>query len=145
MAEDQLSAIKIYCEESSVFDKQLRDSLNSPEKSYENCWAYIMEKAKQHLGSKSGHVMPNVVFGWAIHYFIESNETIESEVGKIKTSKTTYETTTIASKKVQIKKEKNIKKPEDENKASFERISIFDFMENDSNESDDDDYNEEDE
>lgn len=130
MAEDQLSAIRIYCEESAPFDEQLQESLKNPDKSFEKCWAYIMEKAKTHLKNQSGHVMPSIIFGWAIHYFIESNEIIEKEVGKIKDAKVPTNKATSETKHVQDKKS-NTKKTTDQDKTPFERMSIFDLMEDD--------------
>jgi hypothetical protein len=141
MAEDQLSAIKIYCEERSKFDDQLEKALKDPGKTYENCWEYIMEKAKKHLNSKSGHVMPSIVFGWAVHYFTEPNDVIEEEIGKIIKNKKPIE---------DLKDEKEVKKSKKvtnsvENKSAFERISIFDFMENENNEVNSDDVDTEEE
>lgn len=140
MAEDQLSAIRIYCEERSKFDDQLEKALKDPDKSFEECWDYIMKKAKKHLNSKSGHVMPSVVFGWAVHYFTEPTDVIEDEVGKIKKSKQEVE------KSTEIKKISKSKKTEDkeENKSAFERMSIFDFMESEDMVNDDENTEEED-
>ena len=141
MAADQISAIKIYCEERSKFDDQLEKALKNPDKTYEDCWDYIMEKTKKHLNSKSGHVMPNIAFGWAVHYFTEPNDVIEEEIGKIKKSKQPIENT---------KNEKEVKKPKKsessvETKSAFERMSIFDFMENEDNDENGDDVDTEEE
>ncbi len=141
MAKDQHSAIKIYCEERSKFDDQLEKALKDPDKTYEDCWEYIMEKAKKHLNSKSGHVMPNIVFGWAVHYFTEPNDVIEEEIGKIKNTKQPVDNS---------KNEKEVKKPKKsesaiETKSAFERMSIFDFMENENNKENSDDVDTEEE
>lgn len=141
MAEDQMSAIKIYCEETAKSDLQLKNALDDPTKSYDKCWSYIMGKAKQHLQSQSGHVMPNVVFGWAIHYFIEPDDIIEKEVGKIQSTTQKLVKTSQAKQSVKKIDDKNNTKNQKENNASFERMSIFDFM----NESEtvDDEYTDE--
>jgi hypothetical protein len=137
MAESQIEAIKIYCEERSKFDDQLEKALKDPDKTYEDCWDYIMARAKKHLNSKSGHVMPNIIFGWAVHYFTEPVDVIEDEVGKIKTTKQPSEKPSDVKTSTKIKK---AAKPV-ENKATFERVSIFDFMENENEENSSDDEN----
>jgi len=143
MAEDQMSAIKIYCEETAKYDSQLKNALSDPTKSFDKCWSYIMGKAKQHLQSQSGHVMPNVVFGWAIHYFIEPDEMLEKEVGKIQSL--TKKSVKVSKTKQPVKKidVKNETKNQKEHNASFERMSIFDFM-NESEAVDDEYIDEED-
>ncbi len=135
MAEDQLSAIKIYCEERSKFDNQLMQALNDPEKNYSNCWDYIMKKAKDQLGGKSGHIMPSVIFGWAVHYFTEPNDVLEKEVGKIKgTEKTPPKANEITAEN---KKKPTKKQDPSMHNASFERMSIFDLMPEDNDDSQD--------
>lgn len=130
MAESQTEAIKIYCEETAKHDTQLAEGLKQTDKDYDKCWSFIMAKAKSHLSSKSGHVMPSIVFGWAVHYFTESNDDLEKEVGKIssKEKTTTESKQEDIVKKTQIKKEANKKVGVEVNNPGFERMSIFDLM-----------------
>lgn len=134
MEKDQLSAIKVYCEERSKIDSQLEKALLNPDKTYEDCWSYIMEKAKKQLNNTSGHVMPSMVFGWAVHYFTEPNDVIEDEIGKIKATKQSSVKT--SDSKTSSKTKKIVDSTE--NKAEFERISIFDYMDNTNNDTEGD-------
>jgi hypothetical protein len=82
MEDNYIDAIKSYVEIKSKNDEQLLKALDNEKKTYELCWSYIMKKAKDRLNNKSGHIMPSIVFGWAIHYFIEDESILEKEVGK---------------------------------------------------------------
>ncbi|AUD65401.1 hypothetical protein BK011_06745 [Tenericutes bacterium MZ-XQ] len=118
MKENYIDAIKSYVENKSKNDEQLLKALDNEKKTYEKCWSYIMRKAKDHLNNKSGHIMPSIVFGWAIHYFIEDESVLEKEVGKSIDNETTV--------KPKSQKEVKVQKEEKKNK-SFETLSIFDF------------------
>jgi hypothetical protein len=76
---DPVQSVKVYLEAIRATDPQLDESLNNPEKSFEKCWTYISAKAKKELENKSGAISSVVVFGWAIHYFTESDETLAEE------------------------------------------------------------------
>lgn len=78
-----IDSIRTYIELISKQDSQLKESLIDESKSYENCWEYIQNKAKQYLNSKSGHIPPQTIFGWAIHYFTESSDVINKEFTSI--------------------------------------------------------------
>lgn len=123
MAEDQMSAIRIYCEEISTIDEQLKKGLSDQEKSYDECWSYIMEKAKKHLDNKSGHINPKVVFGWAIHYFTEDRKTILEEVKIVKKQEVSIQENEGMKVSKTPHKEKNVV----EEKKSDKLISIFDL------------------
>jgi len=118
MKDNYIDAIQSYIESKAKADPQLLKALEDDKKTYEKCWSYIMKKAKDHLNNKSGHVMPSIVFGWAIHYFIEEDAALDKEVGKSNDKQDT----------VNPKSEKTIKNQKEEKKSkSFETLSIFDF------------------
>src|SRR5690554_2242090 len=86
-----IDSMKTYIELISQQDNQLKESLSDETKSYESCWQYIQNKAKQYLNGKSGHVPPQTIFGWAIHYFTESLDVINKEfTSTVQTSNQTY-------------------------------------------------------
>lgn len=60
----------------------LVEKINTSKKDYEQCWKYIMEKARKHLGGHSGYIEPKIVFGWAVHFFEEDK--IEEEMNDMK-------------------------------------------------------------
>lgn len=131
-AENELAAIKIFCEGTAKTDSQLAEALQSPDKSYDKCWAYINERAKKHLDNKSGGLPPNLVFGWVIHYFIEKNETLETEIGSLKVVKMKEKESEPQLEKVSMIKTKDTKAKVQNKKVerNFELISIFDLPEN---------------
>ncbi len=124
MAEDSMSALKIYCEERAKFDDQLASGLKDESKNYEKCWSFITAKAKKLLNGKSGHLMPSVIFGIAVHYFTESNKDLEKEVGKI-----AVEEVPVVKMVQELKKETPKVKEKKATAPAFERISIFDLPE----------------
>lgn len=66
-------------------DQQLNESLSkidSNQKSFDEMFKYIIQKANIELEGKNGAISDQVVFGWAIHYFTESKETLELETPK---------------------------------------------------------------
>lgn len=140
MAKDQLSAIKIYCEERSKFDYQLQKALDDPDKNYDACWKYIMKKAQIYLKNKSGHIMPTIIFGWAVHYFTEPDDVIDDEVSSVQSKVIEFNSSVDSKPTTKQKKEQ----PLGENKPSFERMSIFDFMDSENKSSDDENIEEED-
>ena len=76
---DPVQSVKVYLEVIRSTDSQLDEALKNSEKSFEKCWTYIQAKAKKELESRSGAISSVVVFGWAIHYFTESAETLAEE------------------------------------------------------------------
>lgn len=125
---DQMAALRFYVEETSKIDEQLLQGLEDKDKTYEKCWTYIQSKAKEHLKSTSGHVMPSIVFGWAIHYFTESSDALEKEFGKLKSNPVVKETKKPTEENKKQKKAKASKKPTEENKSKFHAISMFDIL-----------------
>jgi hypothetical protein len=116
-AKDQKDALMIYCNKVAESDEVLKKSIESEEKDFDKCWNFIEAKAKEHLKSKSGSVNPMIVFGWAIHYFLETNETLEKET-KVKLSK---------EEKKDNDKPKEDKSKIEKPKSNVEVLSMFDF------------------
>ena len=125
-AQDEISAIRVYCEERSKFDEQLAKGLEDKSKNYDKCWSYIMTKAKIHLHSKSGHIMPSIVFGWAVHYFTESDEDIKKEVGVPAVQETLRDITHSPIKKEKSESKQVMKKTEKLGLIDVHQFSIFD-------------------
>lgn len=71
-------------------DEQLTNGLQSKDKNIADCTKYLNERAKQTIeeGARNGamciHVDDDVVYGWAVHYYTESKETIENECPALK-------------------------------------------------------------
>lgn len=84
-AMDRKIAIKMFIEETAKIDAQLSEALKDKSKDFDKCWNYIVSKAKKELNGHSGYIQPSIVFGWAIHYFIEKDESLEKEVGSLNT------------------------------------------------------------
>lgn len=77
---------------------------------------YIVQRAKKKLNNQNGYVSDDEVKSWAIHFYQESKETIEKEVGKTQTQ--------------QPPKEQTKEKPKSKKKAPKEdktQPNIFDF------------------
>ncbi|MDG0887886.1 Dam family site-specific DNA-(adenine-N6)-methyltransferase [Paracholeplasma manati] len=80
-----IEAIKQYLMTKSETDTQLKQAIESMEdnkKSYQSMWDYIFFQAKKELRGTNGALPDDVIYGWAIHYFIETNEVINEEMGK---------------------------------------------------------------
>jgi len=121
-SKDQKDALMIYCNKMSENDDILKKAIESDEKDFDKCWSFIEAKAKEHLKNKSGSVNPVTVFGWAIHYFLETNEVLEAEA-KVKIEKQSKEHTV---DKVE-KKVENKKQEKEKPKSNVEVFSMFDF------------------
>lgn len=130
MTNDHLSAIKVFCEETALNDPQLAEGLKSPDKSFEKCWSYIEKKAKKHLEGNSGYIMPPIIFGWVLHYFIEANETLEAEVGKIYKAQPIPKEDSVDSKPTKKRQNKaGVSTTVKASERGFELISMFDLFE----------------
>lgn len=116
-AKDQKDALTIYCNKVAESDEILKKSIDSEDKDFDKCWNFIEAKAKEHLKNKSGSVNPVTVFGWAIHYFLETNETLENET-KVKLSK---------EEKKNNSNHKEDKSKVEKPKSNVEVLSMFDF------------------
>ena len=90
------------------------------EKTPEQMWEYIRKKAQQQSISGCAAIDDDVVYVWAISYFLATNEAL----GLNKTSSSTPSSTTKSkSKKVEIKEEQKEQKEQEEKEQS--QISIF--------------------
>ena len=90
------------------------------EKTPEQMWEYIKKKAKEQAINGCATIDDDVVYVWAISYFLATNEAL----GLNKTSSSTPSSTTKSkSKKVEIKEEQKEQKEQEEKEQS--QISIF--------------------
>lgn len=93
-------------------DEQLRAAIEKDDKTISGLWEYIKTKALKQLSGKFDGIEKEVVFGWAIHYFIETEETINQELG-------------INKQKVEKQKNETVKETP---KPASKALSIFDFL-----------------
>ena len=63
-------------------DKAFAKSLSDKEKSFEKCWEYVRFKAQKQAVNGCACIEDEDVYNWAVHYYDESNKTIETEMGK---------------------------------------------------------------
>lgn len=69
-------------------DTQIAQGLKSADKSIKECFRYVTECArKEAKGGKCAMVEDNKVYGWAVHYYTESKETIDAELKPAKKDK----------------------------------------------------------
>lgn len=61
-------------------DEQIAHGLTSPEKNIKECYRYITAQARKQAVNGSAMIRDEVVFGWAVHYYTESKETIDAEL-----------------------------------------------------------------
>lgn len=73
-----------YLKQQAEIDQNLADGMKAECKSMEGCIKYITERARE-MADEVGRaaVEDAVVYGWAVHYFIESEDTIKAEIEKI--------------------------------------------------------------
>lgn len=121
-AKDEKEVIQKYLDEFSKEDPQVKEGLQNEKKDINECWDFIVNKAKKELNGKNGFLNPNTVFGWAIHYYTEEKEKIDEELKLLGASKTkTKEAET--EKKEEPKKSKKV----EDNRPKVEQVSIFDL------------------
>ncbi len=66
----------------SSSDEQLKKGLEDTTKNIDGCFKYITNKARTKVVNGCACISDDVVFGWAIHYYIESNEDLCNETKK---------------------------------------------------------------
>ena len=104
-------------------DKQLDEAMNKADenkKTSEDMWGYIQNKAKETLGGQHGAVDSETVFGWALHYMLESNEELAKEMPQPKAVEMKQEV------KQTPKPEPKKKEPKQKQEPGFIQISLFD-------------------
>ena len=79
--------IKQHLEKMAVVDKSFAEKFANKEKSIEKCCDYIVNQARKQAVESAAVVQDDVVFGWAAHYYQETNEDLANE-GKEKTKTT---------------------------------------------------------
>jgi len=88
-------------------DKQVLANMGNEDKSDDKLKQYIIANAKQYLDNVNGGIEDEVVFGWARHFYIESEEVISKEmkdyyIKPTKATKPTKKTTTEENKSNQL-------------------------------------------
>lgn len=119
-AKNEKEVIQKYLEEVSKEDSQVKEGLQNEKKDINECWDFIVNKAKKELNGKNGFLNPNTVFGWAIHYYTEEKETIDEELKLLGASKT-------KTKEIEKKEETKKSKKVEDNRPKVEQVSIFDL------------------
>ena len=105
-------------------DEYLATALKRADKSIRKCFDYMREKARKMLqkGGNCVAVEGTEMLGWAKHYYIESNETIESEMPK----KPTYDPK--KAEEDRKKREELQKKAEETKKKVYENPLLASLM-----------------
>ncbi len=123
-AENQKHAIELFITEVSKEDTQIKAFLNDEEKGLDKCWGYIESKARKTF-KNNAEVKPDIVFGWALHYYIEPKEVIDEELGKSdKPQENTKKSTNSKPKKTT--KAKAVEKTEGPKITRFDIFSLGD-------------------
>lgn len=133
---DLIQSLKVYCEYVRKTDTQLDKGIRNPSKSYGFCKDYIVGRAKRELNSKNGAISSMEVFGWAIHYFTETDEMLAQEMKELGVSKRTNSEESVAQKSVESKpisqksvETKPISKPiAKKTKTDQDQIDLFSFL-----------------
>lgn len=102
-----------------ILEKMKSDGINTSKKKTQQMTHYIKEKAREYLKGKDGYVDPNIVYGWARHFYEESDTVINNELksmGVVNTS--SVEKTNELVK--QYKADKAEEKKKDDNQLSLE-------------------------
>lgn len=112
-----------YLEQQRKQDKLLDEAMNKADenkKTSEDMLGYIQNKAKETLGGQNGAVDSETVFGWALHYMLESNEELAKEMPQPKAVEVKQEVKQIP------KSEPKKKEPKQKQDPGYIQISIFD-------------------
>lgn len=62
-------------------DTLLAKGLTDKDKSIQDCYNYVRERARKKAVSGCAMIEDNEVYGWAVHYYIEPKEVIDKEMG----------------------------------------------------------------
>lgn len=103
----QLLTIGNYLKEQAEQDEMFKAKLDNEEKSLIQCFDYIKSKAQKQSKNGCAMIKDEVVFGWAVHYYDETNEKlglIEKEVEKTIIQKQEISKKQIEEKKVVLPK-----------------------------------------
>ena len=65
-------------------DEQLSNGLQSKDKTIQDCYKYVYEQARKQAVGNCAMIEDDKVYGWAVHYYTESKETIENECPALK-------------------------------------------------------------
>ncbi len=101
-----------------------RDDIEpKPDKSIDEMWRYITDQARKQSKDGSACIEDEVVYGWAVHYFDETNEALKIETKVV--YKSVEETVPTEEVKQEVKPEVK-KKPKKE--PTYDQPTLFDFM-----------------
>lgn len=105
-------------------DKQVQERILLKFKNDKELEKYINFKAGKYLKNINGAIKDDVVLGWAIHFYIESKETIDKEMRPAPRviKKLTPEEQIIKDKKDKERRDKESKKRKDEIKARTKKM-----------------------
>lgn len=68
-------------------DELLADALKNEKKTIKGCFSYVTAQARKKAVGQCAMIEDAVVYGWAHHYYIESEETIQKELAPKTTPK----------------------------------------------------------
>lgn len=81
------TVVNQYLQNMAEHDEAFAERFANKEKSIEKCCDYIVNQARKQAVKSAAVVQDDVVFGWAAHYYQETNEDLANE-GKEKTKTT---------------------------------------------------------
>lgn len=101
-----------------IIKRMKEEGIDTSQKKTQRMTYYVTEKARQYLKGKDGYIDPNIVFGWARHFYEESETVINNELkdmGKAGVSSVKEENNLVK----QSKKEEADKQKQDKNQLSL--------------------------
>lgn len=75
--DNQLKIIGFFLKQRAEEDELFKPKLNNEEKSLIQCFDYIKIEAQKQSKNGCAMIKDEVVFGWAVHYYDETNEKLE--------------------------------------------------------------------
>lgn len=93
----------------------LQEKINNSEKSIKEMYKYVCDNARKKMKNGVAMVQDNLVYLWAVQYFLKSNE----ELGIKKQEKIEIKTNKVVETKVETANKKEVKKKEQD------QISLF--------------------
>lgn len=100
--------------------QELIKAKDDEEKSAIGLMEYILSKAKAEINGNAGMIENDVVFGWAVHYIIESEDILKKE-NLTKVNLDQAKINKIETKEKEASKPKEIKKDENQ-------VTLFDLL-----------------
>lgn len=102
---DMTKCVEYYVNWVAEQDEVFKERMKSEEKSIKECIEYIRTCARKEIKGGAGHCNDIQVYGWAVHYYTETNETLGIKKTQPVAKKETTKTKGNAKSKTPVKKE----------------------------------------